>query len=89
MFLVRSNNWDDAAALWASVLEDPDPKIAGRGAFNMALFLEISGDIDAAIAMADRAIGLLPNANTVAYRNLLEERRYELNKLDQQLGDGT
>jgi tetratricopeptide (TPR) repeat protein len=85
-FMVRDDRWADAAALWEQVLSDPDPKIAGRAAYNLALSREIEGDMDGAIAYADQAIDLFPNGHTRGYRSVLEERVYALAKLDEQLG---
>lgn len=87
-FLVQDGNWDGAAAAWEDVLNDPDPKIAGRAAFNLAVHREIAGNIEGAIAMCDRAVELLPNGNTREYRRILEQRRYDLSRLDEQLGGG-
>lgn len=85
-FLVRNDQWADAAALWEQVLADPDPKIAGRAAFNLAVWREIEGDMDGAIAYSEQAIQLFPNGNTREYRSVLQERVYALEKLDEQLG---
>ena len=54
-FMVRNDQWDDAAGLWEQVLNDPDPKSAGRAAYNLAVFREIEGDMDGAIEYADKA----------------------------------
>jgi tetratricopeptide (TPR) repeat protein len=85
-FMVRNDQWDDAAGLWEQVLNDPDPKIAGRAAYNLAVFREIEGDMDGAIEYADKAAALYPNGATRSYRGVLQQRVYDLQKLDEQLG---
>jgi len=84
--MVRNDQWDEAAGLWEQVLNDPDPKIAGRAAYNLAVFREIEGDMDGAIEYADKATALFPNGTTRSYRGVLQDRVYALQKLDEQLG---
>src|SRR6056297_2598656 len=42
---VKHNEWEDAADIWLKHVDAPDPKIAGRACYNMALAEEMNGDL--------------------------------------------
>ncbi len=82
---VRDDRWEQAAALWRQILEDADPELAGRAAYNLALSLELGGLIDEAIEMSSRAVELLDNGQARSYRQTLIERARDLARLDTQM----
>ncbi len=68
--------WDAAAELWAKETENPKRKIAGRAHYNMAIISEINGNIDDAIAWAQKAYSDYRNKLGLRYVRILENRRY-------------
>jgi tetratricopeptide (TPR) repeat protein len=82
---VKEDRWDQAEALWRRVLDDPDPKLAGRAAYNLALSLELGGLVDEAVDMVNRAVELLDNDQARRYRATLIQRARELTRLDSQM----
>ncbi len=82
---VQEDRWEPAKALWQQVLEDPDPDLAGRAAYNLALSLELEGLIDDAIEMVERAVELLDNGEARRYRAILLQRSRDLGRLDSQM----
>lgn len=82
---VREDRWEQAASLWRQVLEDADPELAGRAAYNLALSLELGGLVDEAIEMSNRAVELLDNGQARSYRRTLMQRARDLARLDSQM----
>ena len=82
---VREDRWDQAAALWRQVLDDADPELAGRAAYNLAVSLELGGLIDEAIEMQQRAVEMLDNSQARYYLSTLRDRARDLTKLDRQM----
>ena len=68
--------WDDAAELWEKETENPKMKIAGRAHYNMAIISEINGNIDDAIAWAQKAYSDYRNKPGLRYVRILENRKY-------------
>ncbi|MFZ2286274.1 MAG: DUF6340 family protein [Bacteroidales bacterium] len=68
--------WDDAAELWEKETENPKMKIAGRAHYNMAIISEINGNIDDAIAWAQKAYSDYRNRPGLRYVRILENRKY-------------
>lgn len=68
--------WDDAAELWKKETENPKMKIAGRAHYNMAIISEINGNIDDAIAWAQKAYSDYRNKPGLRYVRILENRKY-------------
>lgn len=85
--LVRSGQWDEAAAIWKKYTDAEDSKLAARACFNMAVASEILGNIDAAINWAQKSYELHSTATTREYVNLLFKRQQDFDTLNQQLGE--
>ncbi len=74
----QTGNWEGAAELWLQEIEHPDPKIAGRAVYNMAIMNEIRGDLDAAIEWSRRAYEDFGDKLALRYVRLLQDRQERL-----------
>lgn len=74
----QTGNWEGAAELWLAEVENPDRKIAGRAAYNMAIMSEIRGDLDAAIEWSRRAYEDFGDKLALRYVRLLQNRQERL-----------
>jgi len=68
--------WDEAAELWQKETENPKMKIAGRAHYNMAIISEINGNLDDAVAWAQKAYSDFRNKEGLRYVRILENRKY-------------
>lgn len=82
--LVRYNNWKLATDTWNTEANSADPKIARRASYNMALAAEQLGQLDLAIQWAERA-QKLGERRAAPYLNILQQRKYEQQKLEEQM----
>ncbi len=80
-----AGDWAGAAELWEQELNNPDPKIAGRANYNMAISSEINGDLDQAIAFASKSYTDYRNNMAIDYVNVLRYRVQQNRVLDNQL----
>ena len=80
----QTGDWDGAAELWYKETSNPKAKIAGRTYYNMAIFNEINGDLDAAIDWASKAYSDFNNKLALHYLNVLKYRAQSQNELKQQ-----
>lgn len=51
----QTGNWDEAARIWLELTKSNNRKTAGRACYNMAIISEINGDVNAAIAWAQKS----------------------------------
>ncbi len=68
--------WDEASELWAKETENPKRKIAGRAHYNMAIISEINGNLDDAVAWAQKAYSDYRIKPGLSYVRILENRKY-------------
>jgi tetratricopeptide (TPR) repeat protein len=80
----QTGNWDGAAELWKKETTSSDSKIAGRACYNMAIICEINGQLDEAIAWAQKAYENYNNKLALRYVNILKNRKENNNVLDYQ-----
>jgi len=80
----RTGNWDGAAELWKNETNSPKRKIAGRAYYNMAIYNEISGNLDAALDWASKSYENYGNRLALRYVNILKNRKYKDNVLQSQ-----
>lgn len=80
----QTGNWDGAAELWSKETNNPDPKIAGRACYNMAISNEINGDLDKAIEWASKSYSDYGNKLALRYVNILKNRRYKTQQLERE-----
>ena len=81
----QTGNWDGAAELWNSELNNPKSKIAGRAFYNMAISNEINGNLNKAIEFASKAYTDYGNKEALSYVNILKRRVVSQQELDRQL----
>lgn len=82
---IKTGNWEEAVSIWKTVLENPDKKIAGRAAFNIAVAAEVRGELQEAYRWAHRAYTRYGNKAAYRYMRTLSLRLEESKRLDEQL----
>lgn len=86
--LVRAGNlaqngfWERATNIWFSIVEDDSSplRVAKKACFNMILASEVAGDIDLAIAWAERCEEEFGLKRATDYKELLIKRKESLKK---------
>lgn len=81
----QAGDWDGAAVLWQQETVNPDPKIAGRACYNMAISNEINGELDEAMQWASKSYTDYNNNYALSYLNTLKYRASQKEVLSQQL----
>ena len=81
----QAGDWDGAAVLWQQETVNPDPKVAGRACYNMAISNEINGNLDEAIQWASKSYTDYNNNYALSYLNTLKYRARQKEVLNQQL----
>jgi len=84
-YYVQARDWEGATEIWNDVALDPDPKVAGKASFNLALAAEIDGDLRQAVEHAKKAAIELHNARSREYVAILDGRLRDQAKLEAQL----
>lgn len=84
---VRAQEWDKAKAIWEKYLNDPDQKIRGYAAFNLALAAEVQGDLDRALELAKQAYSTFGCKKGLGYSRTIQQRIYDQQRLKEQMGD--
>lgn len=83
---LRLNRWDDAAFQWQKAYDTGDQKLKGRAAYNLALAAELNGQLSLAKEWTDKAFMQHGLKKALHYSNVLQNRIYDAEKLNQQLG---
>jgi hypothetical protein len=83
----KQGRWTEAAGIWESVVNSPDPKIAGYACYNLALASEMNGDLETAISWAEKSYTSYGNKRARQYIGILKNRLYDQGRLDKQLQD--
>ena len=81
----QTGDWNGAADLWESEINNPKMKIAGRAYYNMAIINEINGNLEKAIDWASKAYSDYGNNMALGYVNILKRRVAEKRQLNNQL----
>jgi len=81
----QAGDWDGAAVLWQQETVNPDPKVAGRACYNMAISNEINGELDEAMQWASKSYADYNNNYALSYLNTLKYRARQKEVLNQQL----
>ncbi|MGB5818898.1 MAG: DUF6340 family protein [Saonia sp.] len=81
----QTGNWEGAADLWESELNNPKMKVAGRAHYNMAIINEINGNLEKAMEWASKSYTDYNNNIALRYVNILKGRIIERRQLDNQL----
>ncbi|MFB9056951.1 DUF6340 family protein [Mariniflexile ostreae] len=80
----QTGDWDGASELWAKELNNPNPKIAGRACYNMAIINEINGDLDTAMVFAAKSYTDYKNKEALLYMDILKYRKNQVLQLDEE-----
>jgi tetratricopeptide (TPR) repeat protein len=80
----QTGNWNGAAEIWEKETENPDPKIAGRAFYNMAIINEINGNLDEAIEWARKSYEDFGTKLALEYLNILKNRKAKSQILERQ-----
>jgi uncharacterized protein DUF6340 len=80
----QTGNWNEAAAIWEVETKNSDPKVAGRACYNMAIINEINGDLDGAIAWAQKGYENYNNRLSLHYVNILKNRKASMDLVKNQ-----
>jgi hypothetical protein len=82
--LARFQNWQGAADVWNKLASNPNPKVARRASFNLALVAEQSGDLDLALQWANRS-AQMGDRRAPRYVQILQQRKWEQQRLEEQM----
>lgn len=83
--MAKVNDWDNAVKVWKELVNDPDMKIAGRAAHNMAVASEVNGSLDISLMWAKKAAYDYHNKYSFQYIKVINERIKEQQKVDKQM----
>ena len=84
---VITNDWKGAAEIWQGVvINNPDLKIKGKAAYNLALANEVQGNLDSAIEWCRKSANEFGNKKARSYVKILEDRLANQKRLDSQMG---
>jgi hypothetical protein len=72
--LVEVNEWDEAMSIWEPLVTSAKRRTAGRACYNMAIALEVKGDIQGAIDWAKRAYSDFGENRARDYARILRNR---------------
>lgn len=81
----ENGNWKEAIRIWKRNLNHYDKELVSRSAFNIAVAMEMLGEIELAMKWARRADEIKPKERAREYYETLKERKEESEKLEQQL----
>lgn len=88
---LRENNLEEASRLWTKLYDKKKGKNKMHAAFNMALYCEMTDQLDEAMEWLNKASALVSESNvndknTIKYyQSALQNRQTELNKLNMQM----
>lgn len=82
---LKANDWDKAVSIWHQVLKNPDNKIAGRAAYNIAIAAEVRGDLQEAHDWAKRSYTEYGNKSAYRYLRIISTRIEDNERLKEQL----
>ena len=82
--MARTGNWDGAAELWKKETTNPKLKTQARACYDVAIYNEINGDLDAAIGWAQKAYETKGKHLALYYMNILKDRKNQIGILKNQ-----
>src|SRR4030042_2501893 len=80
----RVGKWDEAGVLWEEETMNPEHKSEGWACHNMGIISEINGDVDGALAWAQKAYEYYNIRRSLEYTRILENRLMKREILNQQ-----
>lgn len=82
---IEKNNWKEAIRLWKRNLTHTDKELVSRSAYNIAVAMEMMGNIDLAMKWAKKAHEINNKKRAIEYYEHLKQRKEKLSKLKNQL----
>jgi hypothetical protein len=76
--------WDEAGSLWEKETANPERKVAGRACHNMGIISEINGDLEGALAWAQKAYEYYNIKRSLEYTRILGNRLMKREILNEQ-----
>lgn len=73
--MVRVKDWDGASIIWKKQLEIGRPKVASRALYNLALYYEVKGNLNAAIQSAEECYKRYNDKKSLRYFQILKDRQ--------------
>ena len=83
--MARVNDWNGASLIWEELSKNPRKKIAKRSTYNMAIALEVLGDLEGAHEWAGKAYKLYGGQQALNYSYILNQRIKDRNKVNEQM----
>ena len=80
-----NGKWEEAATFWKEEADSDDPKSAAKAAFNLAFYSERKDLLIPAIDWAKKSYEIINEKYTKTYINILEQRKLNKLKLEQQI----
>lgn len=77
--------WEKAVEIWSAFAENDDPKLAAKANHNLAVYFELQDELEKAEAFASEALELWKNEYTEDYRQELQDRIREKEKILKQV----
>jgi tetratricopeptide (TPR) repeat protein len=84
---VKTNEWDKAIEVWKKLVNNSDPELAGKAAYNMALASEMKGELDIAKEWAKKSYEQYGNKKALGYLKIIEKRIQDQEALNKQMGN--
>ncbi len=84
---VKTDDWENAAIIWKRILKDPDPELAGKAAYNIAVAAEVRGDLVKALKWAKESYQKYGNKSALRYIRIIRVRLEDKARLKEQLGE--
>ena len=85
---VEADNWERASEIWRQLVDQADPKTAGRAAHNLAVASERLSKLELALQWAEKAYVDFGNKSSRMYMQILRQRLADDELLDYQLNEG-
>jgi len=82
---VNAGDWKGARALWDQLATASDPDVRGRANYNLALALEVEGELDAALELVRKAATDVNKGRVRRYIEILQFRIADRARLQQQM----
>lgn len=86
---VQAEDWEQAATVWRQAAQSPDPKVAGRAYYNLAVYHEMTGSLSSAVDFARKAAYDYQLSNARDYVRQLQARQQAAQMVEQQMGPAT
>ena len=84
---VKAGNWEAATGIWTALLADPDPRLAAKARYDLAVAKEQGRRLVPALELAREASGVLDTRRTRDYVAALDARIENRARVKEQMGE--